>query len=86
MGYGHGFSLSGGSDGKKSEFTTYTWVRYTTKDGRKLRGQVVGPDQNFFPSPANVFVSFPSTGFTHLLPVTELELAVPGSGGGKDKP
>ncbi|MCA1675300.1 MAG: hypothetical protein LC799_24965 [Actinobacteria bacterium] len=83
MGYGHGLSLSGGSHGKRSEFTTYTWVRYTTQDGRMLRGQVVGPDQNFFPSPDNVFVSFPSTGFTHLVPVTELELDVPASTGEK---
>jgi hypothetical protein len=85
MGYGHGLRLSGGSHGKKSEFTTHTWVHYTTKDGRKLRGQVVGPDQSLFPSSEKLFVSFPSTGFTQLVPVTELELVVPGSSG-EDKP
>jgi len=35
---------------------------------------VVGPDQDYFPSPTSVFVSFPS-GFTHLLRVDDLELA-----------
>lgn len=59
----------------KSEFLTGTWVIYKTSDGRRMRGQVSGPDQNFFPSPLSVFVSFPSTGFTHLLDVNDLELA-----------
>lgn len=59
----------------KSEFVTGTYVIYKTRDGRRLRGQVVGPDQNYFPSPLSVFVSFPSTGFTNLLDVEDLELA-----------
>ncbi|HEU0088222.1 MAG TPA: hypothetical protein VFQ77_11345 [Pseudonocardiaceae bacterium] len=58
-----------------SAFITYTWVVYKAPDGRRLRGQVVGPDQKYFPSPSSVFVSFPSTGFVWLVPVTELELA-----------
>ncbi|MGH3798883.1 MAG: hypothetical protein ACRDTD_01900 [Pseudonocardiaceae bacterium] len=59
----------------KSAFVTGTSVIYKARDGRLVRGQVVGPDQDYFPSPAEVFVSFPSTGFTLLLPVTALELA-----------
>lgn len=59
----------------KSEFVTGRYVIYKTRDGRRLHGQVVGPDQNYFPSPLSVFVSFPSTGFTHLLDVEDLELA-----------
>jgi len=76
MGYGHGLSLSSGSDGKpsKSEFTMGTHVVYKTRTGRRMAGQVVGPDQDYFPPPTFVFVSFPSTGFTHLLPVADLEL------------
>ncbi|MGH4016517.1 MAG: hypothetical protein ACRDSL_21815 [Pseudonocardiaceae bacterium] len=64
------------SDGylPKSEFVTGTRVVYTTRDGRKVRGQVVGPDQDYFPSPVEVFVSFPHTGFTLLVPVTQLEV------------
>ena len=57
----------------KSEFLTGTWVIYKAPDGRRVRGQVVGPDQDYFPSPLAVFVSFPS-GFTHLLDVEYLEL------------
>lgn len=56
-----------------SAFVTYTWVVYKAPDGQRLRGQVVGPDQKYSPSP--VFVSFPSTVFVWLVPVTELELA-----------
>ncbi len=61
----------------RSEFLTGRWVIYKTSNGRRLRGQIVGPDQNYFPSPFSVFVSFPSTGFTHLLYVEDLELAEP---------
>lgn len=77
MGYEHGMSLSNDSNDKppKSEFVTGTWVIYKAPGGRRVRGQVVGPDQDYFPSPLSVFVSFPSTGFTLLLPVTALELA-----------
>jgi len=75
MGYGHGAGRNDiGGGPKKSEFVTETWVIYTTKDGRRVRGQVVGPDQDYFPSPSSVFVSF-SSGFTHLLDVDDLELA-----------
>ncbi len=59
----------------KSAFVTGTRVIYKTRDGRGVCGQVVGPDQDYFPSPAEVFVWFPSTGFALLLPVTALELA-----------
>lgn len=58
----------------KSEFLTGTYVIYKAPGGRRVRGQVVGPDQNYFPSPLSIFVAFPS-GFTRLLPVEELELA-----------
>lgn len=77
MSYGHGLSISNEPSRKpaKSAFVTYTWVTYTTPDGRTLRGQVVGPDQDYFPSPAAVFVSFPSTGFTRLLEVADLAIA-----------
>ena len=61
----------------KSVLVTGTWVRYTTPDGRCLRGQVVGPDQDFFPCPAEVFVSLPATGFTRLVPVTDLTVDLP---------
>lgn len=74
MGYGHGPGIVNGKP-PKSAFVTGTLVIYTTRDGRKVRGQVVGPDQDYFPSPDEVFVSFPSTGFTLLLPVTDLEIA-----------
>lgn len=72
--YGHGLNIANQPHGKpaKSAFVTDTWVIYTTPDGRRLRGQVVGPDQDHFPSPESVFVSFPSTGFTKLLYVTDL--------------
>jgi hypothetical protein len=74
MGYGHGLILNGSGDGpKKSEFIAGVWVSCVTKGGRRVCGQVVGPDQNHFPSPLSVFVSFPS-GFTHLLNVKDLEL------------
>lgn len=58
----------------KSAFVTGTRVIYNTSDGRQVRGQVVGPDQTYFPSPIEVFVSFPSTGLTLLVPVTKLEV------------
>lgn len=75
MGYGHGLRLSGlDGEPKKSPFVTGEWVTYTTHTGRRVRGQVVGPDQEYFPSPDSVFVSFPASGFTHLLPVADLEL------------
>lgn len=61
----------------KSAFVIGTRVIYTTRNGRRLLGEIVGPDQDFFPSPDEVFVSFPVTGFTLLLPVTELEIALP---------
>ncbi len=48
---------------------------YKTRDGRRVRGQAVGPGQDYFPSPLSVFVSFPSTGFTYLLDVADVELA-----------
>jgi len=67
----------------KSAFVTGTRVVYTTRDGRRVCGEVVGPDQDYFPSPISVFVSLPSTGFTLLLAVERLELAeaVPSNGG-----
>ncbi len=70
---GHSLNPSDG-DLPKSEFLTGTYVIYKTRDGRRVQGQIVGPDQNYFPSPLAVFVSFPS-GFTHLLGVEDLELA-----------
>ena len=77
MTYGHGLSISGLPQGKpvKSAFITGTRVIYQTQSGRRVPGQVVGPDQYYFPSPSEVFVSFPSSGFTHLLPVGDLEVA-----------
>jgi hypothetical protein len=71
---GHSFNPSDG-DLSKSKLLTGTYVIYKTRDGRRVRGQVVGPDQDYFPSPLSVFVSFPSTSFTHLLDVEDLELA-----------
>ena len=53
-------------------FVTGTRVLYRTRDGRQAPGTLVGPDQNYFPSPAEVFVSFPASGFTRLLPVSDL--------------
>lgn len=69
--------VSHGPNGKpaKSAFVTGTWVIYKERNGRRVRGQVVGPDQDYFPSPLSVFVSFPSTGFVQLLNVENLELA-----------
>ncbi|MCA1676534.1 MAG: hypothetical protein LC799_31630 [Actinobacteria bacterium] len=58
----------------KSAFVTHTRVQYTTSDGRCLRGEVAGPDQTYFPSPGEVFVSFAATGRTCLLPVTDLTI------------
>ena len=77
MSYGHGLSISGEPHGKPAEsaFVTGTPVIYQTRSGRRVPGQVVGPDQDYFPSPAEVFVSFPSSGFTHLLPIGDLEVA-----------
>lgn len=72
-GMGHSLNPAHG-ELPKSEFLTGTYVIYKVRGGRRVRGQVVGPDQNYFPSPLSVFVSFPSTGFTHLLPVEDLEL------------
>ena len=59
----------------KSEFLTGRWVIYKTRSGRRVRGQIVGPDQNYFPSPLSVFVRFPSTGFTDLVDVERLVVA-----------
>lgn len=53
---------------------TGTRVVYRTRDERRVPGTVVGPDQDFFPSPVEVFVSFPSSGLTRLLPISDLEL------------
>jgi hypothetical protein len=77
MSYGHGLSISGQPHGKaaKSAFVAGTCVIYQTGNGRRVPGQVVGPDQDFFPSPVEVFVRFPSSGFTHLLPVGDLQVA-----------
>lgn len=77
MTYGHGLSISDQPHGKpaKSDFVTGTRVIYKTRSGRRVPGQIVGPDQDYIPSPADVFVSFPSSGFTHLLPVSDLEVA-----------
>jgi len=73
MSYGDGPNIADGGP-RKSAFVIDTYVIYTTPDGRWLRGQVVGPDQDYFPSPESVFVSFSSTGFTELLYVTDLEI------------
>lgn len=77
MTYGHGPSIADKLNSKpaKSAFVMGTRVIYKTRSGKRVPGQVVGPDQDYFPSPNSVFVSFPSTGFTHLLPVTDLEVA-----------
>lgn len=72
MSYGHGPNLG---TAPKSAFVMGTHVIYKTPNGRRVPGTVVGPDQNYFPSPAHVFVSFPSSRFTHLLPVSDLEVA-----------
>ena len=74
--YGHGPSISSQPNKPaKSAFVMGTYVIYTTDNGRRVPGLVVGPDQDYFPSPPAVFVSFPSNGLTHLLPVTDLEVA-----------
>lgn len=77
MTYGHGSSIFNKFNGKpaKSAFVMGTRVIYETWSGKRAPGQAVGPDQDYFPSPNSVFVSFPLTGFTHLLPVTDLEVA-----------
>lgn len=77
MSYGYGPSIFGQPHGKpvKSAFATGTHVIYKARSGQRAQGQVVGPDQDYFPSPAEVFVSFTSSGFTHLLPVGDLEVA-----------
>lgn len=72
MSYGHGPNMGPAS---QSVFVMGARVIYNTPSGRRVPGTVVGPDQNYFPSPAHVFVSFPSSGFTDLLPVGDLELA-----------
>ena len=59
----------------QSEFLAGRYVTYKRADGYRVCGQIVGPDQTYFPSPLSVFVSFPSTGFTHLLDIELLELA-----------
>lgn len=76
MSYGHGLSIFGRPHGKppKAAFVTGTLVIYKTRNGRRVPGQVVGPDQDYTPSPVDVFVWFPSSGFTHLLPVVDLEV------------
>ncbi|MGH8545590.1 MAG: hypothetical protein ACREX3_18595 [Gammaproteobacteria bacterium] len=61
----------------KTAFVAHTRVRYTTSAGGYLRGEVVGPDQTYFPSPVEVFVSFAATGRTCLLPVTDLTIDPP---------
>jgi len=73
MSYGHGLDIADGEP-LKSAFVIDAYVIYTTADGRRLRGRVVGPDQDYFPSPESVFVSFPATGFTQLHYVTDLEI------------
>ena len=77
MSYGHGGSISDQPYGTpvKSAFVAGTHVIYKTRSGQRVPGQVLGPDQDFFPSPAEVFVSVSSIGFTHLLPVDDLEVA-----------
>ncbi|HEU0088009.1 MAG TPA: hypothetical protein VFQ77_10220 [Pseudonocardiaceae bacterium] len=84
MTYGHAGNLANLPNGKpgKSAFVTGTWVIWSGKQSwlpsdRPLRGQVVGPDQDYFPSPDEVFVSLPQTGLTLLLPVTELKVIFP---------
>lgn len=61
----------------ESAVLTGTHVLLTTRDGWRLPGQVVGPDQKYSPAPNEVFVSFPQTGFTLLVPVAVLEIAPP---------
>ncbi len=73
MSYGHGPNIAD-DEPCKSAFVIDAYVIYTASDGRRLRGQVVGPDQDYFPSPESVFVSLPGTGFTKLIYVTDLEL------------
>ena len=70
MGYGHGPNLLTTA---KPAFVTETRVVYQTRDGRWVPGIVMGPDQDYFPSPAEVFVSFPCTGLTRQVPVGDLE-------------
>lgn len=62
----------------RSAFVTGTRVVYRTRDERRVPGTVVGPDQDFFPSPVEVFVSFPASGLTRLLPVSDLEFDLQG--------
>lgn len=83
MSYGHSLSIANGRGGKPAEsaFVIGTHVIYKTRSGRRVPGQVVGPDQDYFPSPDEIFVSFPSTGLTHLLPVADLEVAQGSSDG-----
>lgn len=78
MSYGHGAGIDKPA-GKlaKSAFVMGTRVMFTAGDGRRLLGEIAGPDQGFFPSPDEVFVAFPVTGCTRLLPVTDLEVALP---------
>lgn len=61
----------------KSAFVTGTCVMFTTGNRRQFPGEIVGPDQDYYPSPDEVLVSFPVTGCTLLLPVTDLEIALP---------
>ena len=63
-------------DLQKSEFLPGRYITYKAGKPEERRGQIVGPDQKYFPSPLSVFVAFPS-GFTHLLDVEKLELEVP---------
>lgn len=76
MNYGHGSNIASGRNGKpnKSAFVMGARVIYKTSSGRAVSGHVVGPDQDYFRSPENIFVSFPSTGFTRLLSVGDLEI------------
>lgn len=68
----HAFNLASG-DFPTFEYVAGRCVVYRVADGRRVHGQVVGPDQEYFPSPRAVFVSFPS-GFTHLIDTEYLEL------------
>lgn len=76
MSYGHDLRISDPGTGKptKSVFVPGTRVVYDTSNGRCVQGQVVGPDQDYFPSPVQVFVAFPARGFTHLVPVDDLKV------------
>lgn len=71
MSHGHGTGVD--NQPAKPAFVKGTHVMFIAGNGRRL----IGPDQDFFPSPDEVFVSFPATGFTVLLPVTDLEVALP---------